>query len=285
MTARRQVDERREAACPIIRAPDWTARISPACAGNTSGVMRCAHLAADQPRVRGEHPTASAGLWHRPGSAPRARGTHRRQYLTLNNTRISPACAGNTAGRRSSWARCSDQPRVRGEHAGVGGRDSGVHGSAPRARGTHEDGRHADRGGRISPACAGNTAELTAVTSTISPACAGNTVDGYLVRYPGGSAPRARGTPIGGLGVVLFWRISPACAGNTGSRRGLNQPRVRGEHAMRTDQPRVRGEHGSNPMQRQLANGSAPRARGTRADLLDYRRAERISPACAGNTI
>ena len=290
MTARRQVDERREAACPIIRAPDWTARISPACAGNTSAAGRAPAALPDQPRVRGEHIPNAEAVVKLPGSAPRARGTHISAGSPGRRRRISPACAGNTPGCDSTPTPAPDQPRVRGEHTSTASGRAVTTGSAPRARGTLDDVVRRLPIQRISPACAGNTASPTMIVTLTSdqPRVRGEhrgDTAGTALEF--GSAPRARGTRDRGRQQHADQRISPACAGNT--------PQASPCPTGRSDQPRVRGEHTADEGIIEVAHGSAPRARGTRVLLPARSRgtlvedcvaeeAGRISPACAGNT-
>ena len=173
-------------------------------------------------------------------------------------------------------------------------------GSAPRARGTRQTRARRRTGTRISPACAGNTSSpnsLSAASARISPACAGNTCWHRSCSRPGtdqprvrgeheitrfriaphtGSAPRARGTRATGQRQRRVRRISPACAGNT-------QPPA-SPATTYPDQPRVRGEHIACRASSSASSGSAPRARGTLGVLRGWQGADRISPACAGNT-
>ena len=72
-------------------------------------------------------------------------------------------------------------------------------------------------------------------------------------------------------------RITPACAGN----------RSEGDHTMeeKRDHPRVCGEQPWRGGGRLLGWGSPPRVRGTGAFYRDGRRKQRITPACAGNSM
>ena len=233
----------------------------------------------DQPRVRGEHAAVGAGACPADGSAPRARGTRAASAGSLTLPRISPACAGNTSSivfLRRQWP---DQPRVRGEHQRRRKPSPTLAGSAPRARGTLGGRRILVQKGRISPACAGNTHvdERDKLRLADQPRVRGEHGEFLLLpEWEAGSAPRARGThdPRGERGRP--GRISPACAGNTG-------PGAR-TRCCAADQPRVRGEHRSWSWVRQPSSGSAPRARGTPRDGQNAPSADRISPACAGNT-
>ena len=177
---------------------DALTRISPACAGNTQAGHGRFGLCTDQPRVRGEHSPDPVRLATRTGSAPRARGTPLSAMHRSRLTRISPACAGNTAAACSRSELKPDQPRVRGEHCDMHGLQCNVVGSAPRARGTRgpPTGDHPRH--RISPACAGNTRRPAARRR--SPA----------------DQPRVRGEHHNTQVLPrLDQRISPACAGNT----------------------------------------------------------------------
>ena len=90
--------------------------IIPACAGNTSALLRPLAAKRDHPRVCGEHvlPRPRAPIIK--GSSPRVRGTLFRTIIDIEIRGIIPACAGNT--RRVSPARTCiwDHPRVCGEH-------------------------------------------------------------------------------------------------------------------------------------------------------------------------
>ena len=208
--------------------------------------------------MRGEHCARRNATCDRCGSAPRARGTPSALDFALMEVRISPACAGNTSSGCRSAVWCTDQPRVRGEHATTERYNDYLVGSAPRARGTLE--RLPPGGGfeRISPACAGNTGRSGSrgSGSPDQPRVRGEHTGPVRVSgWHDGSAPRARGTPTADQDLQREVRISPACAGNTGDPP--SQPRFE------TDQPRVRGEHRAPLDKRFLVYGSAPRARGT----------------------
>ncbi len=213
------------------------------------------------------------------GSAPRARGTQCQHIPQLTPERISPACAGNTRARPRPPTVRTDQPRVRGEHGLTCEVLGKVYGSAPRARGTRDPAAPGHARGRISPACAGNTSPSTCTARRLpdQPRVRGEHIYAVyrLVRMIG-SAPRARGTRIDLTILQGRKRISPACAGNTCAPPYCRCPA--------TDQPRVRGEHTQSPMTGSNRTGSAPRARGTPFLGGAEIPADRISPACAGNT-
>ena len=168
---------------------------------------------------------------------------------------------------------------MRGEH---GLRSSDVasgSGSAPRARGTLRTDSADEPAGRISPACAGNTARGAGAGTCWpdQPRVRGeHAVPTSVRRCLTGSAPRARGTLRQPGQSESPGRISPACAGNT------IQSLFKG--VLMADQPRVRGEHKASLFRLTPEGGSAPRARGTLPQRGAHRITRRISPACAGNT-
>ena len=75
-------------------------RITPACAGSTSSPTTWSSIAADHPRMRGEHIGLGGDV--------------------LLKTRITPACAGSTgAGRRASRPATGSPPHARGAPVGT----------------------------------------------------------------------------------------------------------------------------------------------------------------------
>ncbi len=152
-------------------------------------------------------------------------------------------------------------------------------GSAPRARGTRE---HQSRGRgvrRFSPACAGNTSSGSSSSSgePVQPRVRGEHARNVTIEFQaGGSAPRARGTPLAAVAGAGADRFSPACAGNT--------PATTCRPRRSSVQPRVRGEHTGYDLPAKAVVGSAQRARGTLRNAGERRHLRRFSPACAGNT-
>ena len=70
-------------------------RITPACAGNSSGPCPGAGGTPDHPRVCGEQCSRSCKNRRASGSPPRVRGTGKAGYYSSSSHRITPACAGN----------------------------------------------------------------------------------------------------------------------------------------------------------------------------------------------
>ena len=90
------------------------------------------------------------------GSAPRVRGTGVTDSVALNETRFSPACAGNGAAHGLTALAAPVQARVCGERLPPHLQAVSKPGSAPRVRGTEKYGDAWKRDRRFSPACAGN---------------------------------------------------------------------------------------------------------------------------------
>jgi len=233
--------------------------ITPACAGNTSGLVSNSLYATDHPRVRGEHVQDTPNSAAFTGSPPRARGTPQ--------------------GPGSGPQPTADHPRVRGEHMTPEEMRHALIGSPPRARGTRIRPASTATGVRITPACAGNTAHDAPHFNARRdhPRVRGEHLSLFLdAGDPGGSPPRARGTPRTNSMWIPPSRITPACAGNTeGPLR---------RHVMTQDHPRVRGEHAHSAPALWSARGSPPRARGTHGSRRTALTRIRITPACAGNT-
>ena len=92
-------------------------RIIPAYAGSTFAPKRTIRIAADHPRIRGEHCSAPAS-----DSA---------------KDRIIPAYAGSTVPEAGSIQRRTDHPRIRGEHWSRRDVFDRAKGSSPHTRGAH----------------------------------------------------------------------------------------------------------------------------------------------------
>ena len=71
--------------------------------------------------------------------------------------------------------------------------------------------------------------------------------------------------------------ITPACAGNTYAFIPL--------YGVCRDHPRLRGEYYQNMVNFQSRLGSPPLARGILCDNAHINKVDRITPACAGNTV
>ena len=80
-----------------VRYPFQVIRITPACAGNSSSTTRRWSPGRDHPRVCGEQRSTMTLQTYRLGSPPRVRGTVGYGEGINQLTRITPACAGNSA--------------------------------------------------------------------------------------------------------------------------------------------------------------------------------------------
>ena len=172
-----------------------------------------------------------------------------------------------------------DHPRLRGEHPHAAPATPTRHGSPPPARGARKKRPVDGASPRITPACAGSTAQGRRYSSedTDHPRLRGEhgDVTGPSEGGPG-SPPPARGALPPFRAPLAGRRITPACAGSTvtADTWTLSPP----------DHPRLRGEHsrvwhcGTNPP------GSPPPARGAPAAGEPLRKGHRITPACAGST-
>ena len=170
---------------------------------------------------------------------------------------ITPACAGNTNGKRYWKHPAGDHPRLRGEYRPPNIPVLVFPGSPPLARGIRKA-TGADESHR-----------------GITPACAGNTYKPYIIKAPGrdhprlrgeydvqrfvwiselGSPPLARGILLNRNPVIIQIRITPACAGNTCYQTVTV--------TARRDHPRLRGEYEDTGVMVSNYQGSPPLARG-----------------------
>ena len=143
------------------------------------------------------------GIWLRAasrmlGSPPHARGRRVRAGQEHPVRRITPACAGKTAGSGDSDLFEGDHPRMRGEDIGTQLKNGGTSGSPPHARGRRSRLKPVVFLLRITPACAGKTRTTgpDLATTPDHPRMRGE--DQRLRLYPlpwAGSPPHARGRP------------------------------------------------------------------------------------------
>ena len=229
--------------------------------------------------MRGEHDSTCTRSPRDTGSSPHARGTLVWVVVGCGCVGIIPACAGNTRRTYEKTTRRRDHPRMRGEHR-FGMACALFHaGSSPHARGTRESNLKTDYLPGIIPACAGNTFDRARneIRKQDHPRMRGeHPFRSITVISAPLSSPHARGTPSDKGNSVSHTGIIPACAGNT-SWDGIVSKKGR-------DHPRMRGEHGLLVVLWLCWLGSSPHARGTQAITRRQGSANRIIPACAGNT-
>ena len=203
---------------PHYPRTDTAARITPACAGNSSGKSTATAGYTDHPRVCGEQmrdihtrcreewitpacagnrPVLACTPLHQAGSPPRVRGTEGELLACMQRIRITPACAGNSCCTcrvaNIKW----DHPRVCGEQTERPPKGVDRTGSPPRVRGTGKAAAiHAPQEG-ITPACAGNSLCRAKSWMKIQdhPRVCGEQPFTYRILAPfRGSPPRVRGT-------------------------------------------------------------------------------------------
>ena len=139
--------------------------ITPACAGNTYPSYVATTCPRDHPRMRGEYRMKSLQNFLRLGSPPHARGIPPCDYSAVWYSGITPACAGNTLSFRPMPEVLRDHPRMRGEYLSFHFSSSFFSGSPPHARGILRiSEKNINRPG-ITPACAGNTLNVSGLTT------------------------------------------------------------------------------------------------------------------------
>ena len=150
-----------------MRERRWTAvtnndaaGITPACAGKTKCNQFSINPSEDHPRMCGKdspsYQTKSSPL----GSPPHVRERLIYLYVTLWNTRITPACAGKTAIAAFTHTLNWDHPRMCGKDRIQWISSSYRLGSPPHVRERHTLLITQISTDRITPACAGKTEQL-----------------------------------------------------------------------------------------------------------------------------
>ena len=155
-------------------------------------------MAADHPRIRGEHAELQPWCVGLRGSSPHTRGARGRPTWTTH-------CP-------------TDHPRIRGEHVRFGLRVAVGNGSSPHTRGAHDGAQLGRRCVRIIPAYAGSTAGMAALASQAQdhPRIRGEHLSvGVDLLSRGGSSPHTRGAHERSHLAEAHGRIIPAYAGST----------------------------------------------------------------------
>ena len=131
--------------------------ITPACAGKSAACPPTPFLCRDHPRVCGEKPCRCRYPVQPSGSPPRVRGKAHTGGMWVQESRITPACAGKSSLACCPWRLHRDHPRVCGEKRPVRRGACSGPGSPPRVRGkdTIYSGDILSAG--ITPACAGKS--------------------------------------------------------------------------------------------------------------------------------
>ena len=213
------------------------------------------------------------------GSSPHTRGALSTFPPLAGEPGIIPAYAGSTCDNCFRCRRCTDHPRIRGEHIAIGRSMPSVFGSSPHTRGAPQPRRRPPRRPGIIPAYAGSTvvASTPSLPRRDHPRIRGEHLRRKAPHREGlGSSPHTRGARRRRPPSLSRRRIIPAYAGSTpgsGTIAGSSQ-----------DHPRIRGEHRRRRVRHAEHAGSSPHTRGAHHVRQEAGRRIRIIPAYAGST-
>ena len=233
------------------------------------------------------------------GSPPLARGKPQRARQAAAEPRITPARAGKTFTRRARTTCCRDHPRSRGENTISTPRHHPAAGSPPLARGKRVANGFVAMSSRITPPRAGKTRRARSRFHYVTdhPRSRGENPLRIPVNVSSrGSPPLARGKRTGRGPAEWRMGITPARAGKRDGRPAqVCARRITPARAGKTsvvlcdvvrcgDHPRSRGENDHVDLDRGIADGSPPLARGKPHAWATRVRDPRITPARAGKT-
>ena len=189
---------------PKLRVDRVTdARLIPAHAGKTFGVVGRGPVGGAHPRSRGENACMARLMFSAPGSSPLTRGKPAGFLNVIGVGRLIPAHAGKTALPFRMPSGSSAHPRSRGENSPGSVRAGDAGGSSPLTRGKQLGIRRVSTYTRLIPAHAGKTA-LAALGIAIC-----------------GAHPRSRGENL------LFDNVGKELPGSSPLTRGKRPPWVR----------------------------------------------------------
>ena len=211
--------------------------IIPAGAGKSFGFAGDGDVHADHPRGCGEKRRLLALLFVRPGSSPRVRGKAKPGRPSSLSSRIIPAGAGKSLGRRGGRPPLRDHPRGCGEKVFGLVSITPPLGSSPRVRGKALRGVSRRPLAGIIPAGAGKSRPLCnggRFRGDHPRGCGEKALSPHLPPPPLGSSPRVRGKENQFKPMGYTARIIPAGAGKRRRRRrcggrGRDHPRGCGE--------------------------------------------------------
>ena len=193
-------------------------RITPACAGKSPARSSPSGSGRDHPRMCGEKYQSGYYAGKADGSPPHVRGKAAAQIGKTDAFRITPACAGKSAGLRHSCRSQRDHPRMCGEKLGVDTVKPGILGSPPHVRGKVKviDGKNGMF--RITPACAGKRAAIRHIVKSCRDhprMCGEKSLLTWHSVSMMGSPPHVRGKVKTFSSSIHPSRITPACAGKS----------------------------------------------------------------------
>jgi len=251
----------------------------PACAGQSRPVGRRRFARWVHPRVRGAVVGKQCRSLRDQGPSPRARGSPHSAPGVRIITGSIPACAGQSTHRSAPYHQPWVHPRVRGAVRAAPTGGVFLSGPSPRARGSRALlGEKGGFPGSI-PACAGQSlaGRLGPSVCRVHPRVRGAVAVSEAERpRPRGPSPRARGSRVVKLPVVVLAGSIPACAGQ--SPRRLIRSSVSRVH------PRVRGAVDCARASGRRQVGPSPRARGSRVYSEFGSHLMGSIPACAGQS-
>ena len=126
----------------VVRFSSRHLRITPACAGRSYLYARQGGRHRDHPRVCGEKSSLSLAMGTVWGSPPRVRGEAHVTQITLEQARITPACAGRSRSCIGRTPGARDHPRVCGEKLCRLNTSYGLRGITPACAGRSRFHRH-----------------------------------------------------------------------------------------------------------------------------------------------
>ena len=240
------------------------ARLIPAHAGKTSGILVLGVSGTAHPRSRGENACSRLPRRAGRGSSPLTRGKPRRSRAELSYTGLIPAHAGKTHPPGAGGQGREAHPRSRGENVSLERPSGRSRGSSPLTRGKLDVFRRVHDVERLIPAHAGKTSAEASLfsVSRAHPRSRGENV--WVVDQAlseGGSSPLTRGKHWEQLYGDYVVGLIPAHAGKTRQVPSLTMaskahPRSRGENL---EVGRL-GPHipGSSPLTRGKLAGALP---------------------------
>ena len=155
---------------------------------------------------------------NREGSPPRMRGKDHGLQHIAPDAGITPACAGKRNSWAVHWTIQRDHPRVCGEKCLIASHTFSKWGSPPRVRGKVKSYLNIAGATRITPACAGKSANSS--SSSGAPwdhprVCGEKAAASSKAHKVIGSPPRMRGKVCAAGECNLKAGITPACAGKS----------------------------------------------------------------------
>ena len=175
---------------------DTPSGITPAYAGKRYFFCLFSWNDKDHPRVCGEKVKDCLFSQMCKGSPPRVRGKVAAPRQPCGAARITPACAGKSDSVNGVAPPFWDHPRICGEKQVLGLIGAYVAGSPPRVRGKAPQRHRGEKGGRITPACAGKSMYLSKSSDNSEDhprVCGEKGRCTGLPAYHRGSPPRVRG--------------------------------------------------------------------------------------------